>query len=436
MKVSVFGLGYVGAVSAACLATDGHEVLGIDVNPQKVRQIQAGKSPIIEPGLSERVAEAVQSGQLKATTHAEAAVLASEVSLICVGTPSNGNSSLDTRYVEKVCAEIGSALAKKRSYHVVVFRSTILPSTVRELLIPILEQHSQCQAGVDFGVCMNPEFLREGSSIRDFYNPSFVIIGELDRRSGDVLEKLYQSVDAPVFRTNIQTAEMVKYVSNAFHALKIAFANEIGALCKTHGIDGQEVMEIFIKDKLLNISPAYLRPGFAFGGSCLPKDLRALAYRAKQSDLELPLVNAVLRSNEIQIQRGIKLVEQTGRKKIGVLGLSFKPGTDDVRESPAIPLVETLIGRGYQVMVYDEIVNTNMLVGSNKIYLERELPHIASIMSPSVEELVKASEVVVITNGSKAFYDIPRLIGPDQTLIDLVGIAKKSHGFAYEGIGW
>lgn len=436
MKISVFGLGYVGAVSAACLASDGHAVHGVDVNPQKIKQIRAGESPIIEPQLDEKIATAVQSGNLQATEDAKEAVLGSNISLICVGTPSNGNGSLDTKYVEKVCSEIGSVLREKQAYHVVVLRSTVLPSTVTETLIPILEEHSGKRAGADFGVCMNPEFLREGSSIKDYYHPSFIIIGELDKRSGDMVEQIYSAVEAPVIRTGIKTAEMVKYVSNAFHALKIVFANEIGALSKAHGIDGREVMEIFVKDDRLNISPAYLRPGYAFGGSCLPKDLRALIYRAKQTDLDLPLMNAVLQSNELQIQRGIKMVEQTGCKKIGVLGLSFKAGTDDVRESPVVPLVETLIGRGYEVSVYDEIVNPDMLVGSNKSYLERELPHIASIMSPSIDELVKENEVVVVTNASRLFRDVSGKMSPEQTLIDLAGTAIDGQGCAYDGIAW
>ena len=436
MKISVFGLGYVGAVSAACLASDGHHVYGVDVNPDKVKQFQEGKSPVVEPGLQERLAEAVAAGRLQATVDAGHALLNSDVSLICVGTPSNGNGSLDTQYVEKVCAEIGTHLSEKGAYHVVVFRSTLLPSTVTTQMMPLLEQHSGCRAGVDFGVCMNPEFLREGSSVKDYYHPSFIIIGELDKRSGDVLEQMYTAVDAPVVRTDIKTAEMVKYVSNAFHALKIAFANEIGALSKAHGIDGQEVMDIFVKDERLNISPAYLRPGYAFGGSCLPKDLRALVYRAKQTDVELPVINAVLQSNEIQIQRAIKMIEQTGHKKVGVLGLSFKAGTDDVRESPAVPLVETLIGRGYEVMVYDEIVHPEMLIGANKSYLERELPHIASIMSSSIEHLVSKNDVIVITNASKQFKDVPHLMNSDQILIDLVGLAKNSNGCDYEGLAW
>lgn len=437
MRVSVFGLGYVGAVSAACLAGDGHEVIGVDVNSQKVKQIQAGLSPIVEPGLDERMAEAVRLGRLRATDRAEEAVLNSDISLICVGTPSNGNGSLSTRYVENVCAEIGAALARKADYHVVVVRSTVLPTTVNGLLRPVLERCSGRRAGDDFGLAMNPEFLREGSSIKDYYHPSFIVVGELDERSGAAVESLYSAVQAPVVHTGIETAEMVKYVSNAFHALKITFANEIGNLAKAHGVDGQEVMEIFVQDRQLNISPAYLRPGYAFGGSCLPKDVRAMLYRAKEYDLDLPLLDAVLKSNEKQIQRAIRMVEQTGHKKVGILGLSFKAGTDDVRESPAVPLVETLIGRGYDVVVFDEIVNPEMLIGANKRYLERELPHIASIMCSSVEEVLQKSDVIVLTNSSNTFADVPQRLRPEQTLIDLVGKARENHqGFNYEGICW
>ena len=436
MKVSVFGLGYVGAVSAACLACDGHQVIGVDVNPYKLEQIQVGLSPIVEPGLDERVAKAVRLGRLRTTDRAEEAILDSDISLICVGTPSNGNGSLNTRYVENVCAQIGTALARKADYHVVVVRSTVLPTTVNGLLRPILEQVSGYRAGDDFGLAMNPEFLREGSSIKDYYHPSFIVVGELDERSGAAVECLYSAVEAPVVHTGIETAEMVKYVSNAFHALKIAFANEIGNLAKAHGLDGQTVMEIFVQDRQLNISPAYLRPGYAFGGSCLPKDVRAILYRAKEFDLDLPLLEAVMESNEKQIQRAIRMVEQTGQKKVGILGLSFKVGTDDVRESPAVPLVETLIGRGYNVVVFDEIVDPEMLIGANKRYLERELPHIASLMCSSVEDVLQQSDVVVLTNSSDMFADVPQRLRPEQTLIDLVGKAKGKQGFNYEGICW
>lgn len=438
MKVSVFGMGYVGCVTAACLASDGHEVYGVDVNPMKVELLMSGRSPIIEPGLEEIIGETVASGKLQVTLDSHYALHNSDISLICVGTPGNDNGSLNLQYVEKVCSEIGSILVEKNDYHVVVVRSTVLPSTVKNVLIPILEEKSGLRAGSDFGVCMNPEFLREGSAIKDYYHPSYIVIGELDQRSGDLVKHLYETVEANLIRTNIETAEMVKYVSNTFHALKIAFANEIGNLSKAHGVDGQEVMKIFVQDKQLNTSSAYLRPGFAFGGSCLPKDLRALLYRAKEYDLTLPVIDAVLESNERQIQRGIKMVEQTGCKKVGILGLSFKAGTDDVRESPAVPFIETLIGRGYQVAVYDDTVKPEMLIGANRIYLERELPHIASIMCQSVDELLEEAEVVVLTNGSKKFHEVPMLIRPNQTLIDLVGSAKNGVKIAgeYDGICW
>ena len=438
MKIAVFGLGYVGAVSAACLAREGHDVLGVDVNPRKVEMIQAGQSPIIETGLDELLADVVRAGRLRATVDGRAAVRDSDVSVVSVGTPSNGNGSLHLEYLQNVCREIGAALAETTEYHVVVVRSTVLPGTVRERLIPILEEHSGRRAGVGFGVCMNPEFLREGTGIDDYYHPSYVVIGELDARSGEAVEQLYAEIDAPIIRTPLETAEMVKYVANAFHALKVTFANEVGNLCKAHGIDGRDVMDIFCRDERLNISTAYFKPGFAFGGSCLPKDLRALLYRAKERDLDLPLLRATMESNEAQVRRGIRLVENTGRKRVGILGLSFKAGTDDVRESPIVPLVETLVGRGYDVTVYDEKVVPDKLIGANKSFLERELPHIASLMRPSIDDVVSKAEVVVVANGSPAFRRVPALIRADQVLVDLVGATRVNGELqgGYEGIGW
>jgi GDP-mannose 6-dehydrogenase len=421
MRVSVFGLGYVGCVTAACLAHDGHRVIGVDVNPRKVDSVASGRSPIAEPGLDRLLEKLVHSGSLAATTDSASAVRASDVSLVCVGTPSNGNGSLNLLYAEKVCREIGLALADKPAYHTVVIRSTVLPGTVEERLIPILEASSGKRAGAGFGVCMNPEFLREGRAIDDYYHPSQVVVGELDARSGQAVRTLYAAVQAPMVATSIRTAEMVKYVSNAFHAVKIAFANEIGNLCADQGIDGSEVMEIFAADRKLNVSPAYLRPGFAFGGSCLPKDLRALLYKARVLDAEVPLLGAVLASNQRQIQRAVELVERTGCKKIGVLGLAFKAGTDDVRESPAVPLVETLIGRGYQVSVFDDGVDPERLIGANRSYLERELPHIASIMRPSIQQLLDEADVLVVTNNSPSFQHLRHIMRRDQQLIDLVG---------------
>ncbi len=438
MKISIFGLGYVGCVSAACLAKDGNEVIGVDVNPVKVEMLASGKSPIIEPGLDELIAKFVENGRLQVSTDVLFAVHNTNVSLICVGTPSSENGSLKLDYVKNVCREIGEAMAQKNDYHVVVVRSTVLPGTVEELLIPILEQSSGKKVGVDFGVCMNPEFLREGSAIRDYYKPSYVVVGEFDERSGDLVSSLYEDIDAPAFRVPIRTAEMVKYVSNAYHALKIVFANEVGSLSKAQGIDGQRVMEIFCADTQLNISTTYLKPGYAFGGSCLPKDVRALLYRAKELDVECEVLGSVLPSNRKQIERSIRMVERTGKKKIGFLGLSFKPDTDDLRESPAVILAETLLGKGYKVKIYDDKVELSRLIGANKAFLESELPHIVSLMCSSMEELISQSDVIVITNGSKVFRQAPELMNKQQVLIDLVGIAKEGKEFPgiYEGIGW
>jgi GDP-mannose 6-dehydrogenase len=341
------------------------------------------------------------------------------------------------QYVENVCRDIGAGLANKHGYHVVVVRSTILPGSTEEKLIPLLENHSGRRAGPDFGVCMNPEFLREGNAVADYYDPGLIIIGDLDQRSGEYVEALYKDINAPTTHTTIRTAEMIKYANNAFHALKVAFANEIGVLCKSHKIDGRDVMEILCQDTRLNISAAYLRPGFAFGGSCLPKDLRAVLYRAKERDVDCQLLNAILTSNERHIQHGIELIENTGSKRIGILGLSFKPGTDDMRESPVISLVERLIGKGYSVYIYDERVELGRLVGTNKAFLEREIPHITSLMCSSIEEVLDQVEVVVITHGGEDFLQVPVLIREDQTLIDLVGIAsEQSNRGRYEGICW
>jgi len=438
MKVSILGLGYVGCVSAACLAKDGNEVIGMDVNPVKVELLASGKSPIVEPGLNELIEQSVQNGRLQVSTDVLYTVKNTSVSLICVGTPSNDNGSLKLDYVKTVCREIGEALGQKDDYHVVAVRSTVLPGTVEELLIPILEKSSGKKAGADFGVCMNPEFLREGSAIKDYYKPSYVVIGEWDQKSGDVVSELYKNIDAPAFRVPLRIAEMVKYVSNTYHALKITFANEVGNLSKAQGIDGQRVMEIFCTDTQLNISATYLRPGYAFGGSCLPKDVRALLYRAKELDVDCDVLGSVLPSNLRQIELSVKMVEKTGKKKVGFLGLSFKPDTDDLRESPAVILAETLLGKGYSIKIYDDKVELSRLIGANKAFLENELPHIASLMCHSMEELIEQSEVLIITNGSKAFRQVPELMNKQQVLIDLVGVAKEGRDLpgAYEGIGW
>jgi GDP-mannose 6-dehydrogenase len=436
VRISVFGLGYVGCVSAACLARAGHVVTGVDVNAAKVLEVSSGQSPIVEPGVAELIAAGVASGRLDAVVDSMQAVDASDLSLVCVGTPSKPNGSLDLTHIENVCREIGFALGRKAAWHVVAIRSTVLPGTLEKRLIPILEQESGLRCGVDFGISMYPEFLREGSAVADYDNPSHVVIGQFDTRSGDAVAELQASTGAPVIRTDIRTAEMVKYASNAFHAVKVAFANEIGALCKEQEIDGRDVMEIFCQDRLLNISPAYLRPGFAFGGSCLPKDLRALVYRAKESDVECALLAAALESNRRHVQRGIDLVERLGFRRAGVLGLSFKADTDDVRESPTVALVEALVGRGYEVSIYDEHVDPSRLVGANKASLERELPHIAALMRSSVEQVLAEAEVVVIANGSRAFRDVPSRLQNGQVVIDLVGATRVADAEGYEGICW
>ncbi|HEX5126481.1 MAG TPA: UDP-glucose/GDP-mannose dehydrogenase family protein, partial [Rhodocyclaceae bacterium] len=352
MKISIFGMGYVGVVAAGCLADDGHTVIGVDPNQTKVDLINSGVSPIVEKDIGDMVAKHVATGQLRASVDVREAVFASEISLMCVGTPSQLNGSLDLHYVRNVCEQIGAAIRDKAEFHVVVARSTMLPGTMRDVVIPILEESSGKTAGKDFGVCNNPEFLREGTAVYDYRNPPKTVIGETDARSGDLLAALYAGLDAPLVRTEVETAEMVKYADNVWHATKVAFANEIGNICKGVGIDSHKVMEIFCKDTKLSLSPYYMTPGFAFGGSCLPKDVRALTYKARSLDIEAPLLNALLPSNELQIERGLKMVTDKGSKKVGILGFSFKAGTDDLRESPLVEVIERLLGKGYELRLY------------------------------------------------------------------------------------
>lgn len=437
-KISVFGLGYVGAVSVAVLADNGHEVIGVDINPTKVDMINAGKSPIIESGLPELMAKGVASGSIRATLDAEQAVHDSEISIICVGTPSHRNGSLNLTYVERVSQQIGSSLATKDGYHIVVARSTMLPGSTEEVVIPALEQASAKRAGIDFGVGFNPEFLREGNSIEDFYDPPFTVIGSDSGQVAEAVSELYSMLDAQVIIVPIKVAEMVKYASNAFHALKVTFANEIGNICKRQEIDSHQVMDIFVQDTKLNISPYYLKPGFAFGGSCLPKDLRALLYHARHFDQDAPVLESILPSNRRQIERAYQLVRQTNSKRVGVLGFSFKAGTDDLRESPVVELVERLIGKGYDVAVYDSNVALANLQGANRAYINQEIPHIASLMCDSIEDVLEVSEVVVIGNGAPEFRDVLAQMGSQHKVIDLVRIVDDpvpANG-RYTGICW
>ncbi len=436
MKLSIFGLGYVGCVSAACFAKEGHTVIGVDVNANKAQMINVGSSPIVEVGIGPLLDEVVKSNRLTATTDSAAAVRGSDVSLVCVGTPSNPNGSLDLRYVTRVCEEIGAALKSKNERHVVVLRSTMLPGTIESVVIPTLEKYSEKQAGKDFGVCINPEFLREGSSLKDFYAPPFTLIGADDTDTTDIVRALYNGIDAPVIATSVKTAEMVKYVCNCFHALKVSFANEIGNICKAVGVDSHEVMDIFCRDTKLNLSAYYLKPGFAFGGSCLPKDLRAINYKAKQVDVEVPVLSAILPSNRQQIERAVELVLATGKKRVGILGFSFKAGTDDLRESPMVTLIETLIGKGLQLSIYDRDVSLARLFGANKEYIERQIPHIAQLMRANMEEVLDFAEILVVGNKAEEFKEIERKQKEDQVVIDLVRLFKKTSDDSYQGICW
>ena len=436
MRISVFGLGYVGAVSAACLARDGHMVIGVDPNEAKLKLINSGQSPIIEKGLEELICNAAAAGRLKAVASAQTAITESDLSLICVGTPSEANGSLNLAYVKAVCREIGQCLKNKQGYHTVVMRSTILPGTMRGTVIPTLENASGLRAGTDFGVCNNPEFLREGTAIHDYDNPPKTVIGMVDERSGSLLSDLYAALPAPMIKTAIETAEMVKYVDNVWHALKVSFANEIGSICKKLDIDSHAVMDIFCQDRKLNISPHYLKPGFAFGGSCLPKDVSALTYESSRLDLRLPVLESIMESNRLHIERALDMIMRNGRKRIGILGLSFKAGTDDLRHSPIVDVTERLIGKGYDVRLYDRNVSMSRLIGANREYILSHIPHIARLLVDSADEIVRFSEIVVVGNPSEEFADIINRLSPDQAVIDLVRLQAIRSAAAYDGIAW
>src|SRR5690348_8341436 len=437
MKISVLGLGYVGAVSAGCLARDGHEVIGVDPERVKVDLINSGRSPIIEKDIGGIIAEQVAAGRLRASSDLESAVRNTDLALVCVGTPSLPNGGLDLRYVRRVCEQIGRTLAAHQGAPVIVMRSTMLPGSMREVVIPTLEKFSGKRAGEEFGVCINPEFLREGTAVHDYYHPPKTVIGEVNKASGDVLANLYGKLPAPMVRTDIETAEMVKYADNCWHALKVGFANEIGSLCKAVDVDAHRVMEIFCQDQKLNLSPYYLKPGFAFGGSCLPKDLRALLYKAKTLDVQLPILASVLPSNQLQIERGVQAVLEKANKRVGILGFSFKAGTDDLRESPMVELTERLIGKGYDLRIYDRNVSLACLHGANKDYILNKIPHISRLMVPSIDEVLSHAQTIVIGNGAPEFADVPKRIAEGQTIIDFVRVSdSRSIAGIYEGICW
>ncbi len=423
MRVSVFGLGYVGCVTAACLARAGHQVIGVDTNGDKVAMVGAGTSPLVEPGLGELLHEVVGAGRLRATTSAADAVSGSDLALICVGTPSRESGQLDVTAIRRVAEQIGQALRELRKPYTVVLRSTVLPGTTESVLMPALSTAGSLGG---LAVAVNPEFMREGSSLRDFAQPPLTLVGCDDASTASLLQELYAGVEAPFAHTSLRTAEMAKYVSNAFHALKVTFANEIGDLCEALGADAQEVMRVFALDRKLNISDAYLRPGFAFGGSCLPKDVRALLHAARAADLAVPVLGEILPSNERQIQQGVNRVLATRRRRVGVLGLAFKPDTDDLRESPMVRLVEGLIGKGCDVRILDRSVSIARLGGANRRYIEEEIPHIASLMCESLEAVLGHAEVLVVGNGGEEARRGLASARPDQAVIDLTRSVGRS----------
>jgi GDP-mannose 6-dehydrogenase len=436
--ISVFGLGYVGSVTSACFASKGHKVVGIDVSKDKVELMASGRTPILEPGIQEIINDSHTKGQLSATMDVAMAVRETEISFICVGTPSQPNGKLDLKGIKHVCEQIGASLKTKSAFHIVVTRSTILPGTTAEVITPALEAASGKKAGKDFGVATNPEFLREGTAIRDFLNPPMTVLGVSDSGSEALMRELYSWVPNELFAVPVYSAEMVKYACNCFHALKVAFANEVGTLCKHAGVGTEEVTRIFLSDKQLNISSYYLNPGFAFGGSCLPKDVRALAYLGKELDCKLPLIESILPSNHEHIERAAQAILARGKKRIGMLGLSFKSGTDDLRESPQVLLIKKLIGEGCQARIWDENVYLGRLIGSNRQFIEDNIPHIGSLLTNDLEQVIGESEIIVVsTNVDRA--RVEASLKPHHIVIDLICLHKQNrvrHNGQYEGICW
>lgn len=439
VRLSVLGLGYVGCVSAACFAARGHHVIGADVNPDKTDFLRQGKAPVVEERIGEITAEVVAAGMLTVVDDAAAAVLRSDVTLVCVGTPSAPDGGLVTTYLQRAAEEIGRALGAKDGFHVVVFRSTMVPGTCEELLVPLLEQASGKRVGVDFGVCVNPEYLREGSSVRDFLDPPKTVVGESDPRSGALVMSLYEGLPGDRFQVPIRVAEMSKYVDNTYHAVKVAFANEIGAVCRSVGLDSHAVMDVFLADTKLNVSPAYLRPGFAFGGSCLPKDLRALVNTAGRGNVDVPLLASVLPANEAHLRRALDEVMASGRRRVGLFGLSFKTGTDDLRESPMVELAERLIGKGYQLKIYDANVALSRLVGANRAFIAERLPHIGQLLTDDLADVLDHAEICIVGTTDPDVVTAIDGAGADRLVVDLVRLpdaAARRKGEGYVGIGW
>jgi GDP-mannose 6-dehydrogenase len=421
VRISVFGLGYVGSVTAACFAKAGHEVWAVDPQPEKVAAVQAGLSPVLEPGLEELIGAQVRAGKLRATRSSAEAIASSDLALVCVGTPGKPNGQADLGAIERVSHDIGAGLREHRGDYTVVLRSTVLPGTTERVFGPLARNRA---GAFRVGVAVNPEFMREGTAIRDFANPPFIIAGCSDGADAATLRALYRGIEGQFLQTDLKTAELVKFVCNAFHALKICFANEVAEIAAAHGADGNEVMRLFTLDRKLNISEAYLRPGFAFGGSCLPKDVRALTQAARSAEVEAPLLSAIVQSNEEQLRRGFSKVRAAGRRRVGLVGLAFKPGSDDVRDSPFLALVELLIGKGYEVRIYDRHLSLANLVGSNRRQLQERLPHVASLLCGSLKALLAHAEVVVLDHDGPEAERALALIEPRHALVVLNGKAE------------
>jgi GDP-mannose 6-dehydrogenase len=436
MRISIFGLGYVGAVCAGCLSARGHDVIGVDISASKIDLINNGKSPIVEPGLEELLQQGLRQGRLRGTTDVATAVLESDVSFICVGTPSKKNGDLELNYIEGVCREIGMAMRDKQERHTVVVRSTVLPGTAKNVVLPILEDCSGKKAGVDFGLAVNPEFLRESTAIKDYDFPPMTVIGELDKTSGDLLESIYSELDAPIIRKDIEVAEMIKYTCNVWHAAKVTFANEIGNIAKAVGVDGREVMDVVCQDHKLNLSRYYMKPGFAFGGSCLPKDVRALNYRASSLDVEAPLISSLMRSNAAQVQKAFDIIASHDSRKVALLGLSFKAGTDDLRESPQVELAEMLIGKGFDLSIYDRNVEYARVHGANKDYIESKIPHVSSLLNSDLDDVVAKADIIILGNSDERFAQLVEQAPSGKRVIDLVGFMPHASNGAAEGICW
>ena len=438
MRVVVVGLGYVGSVCSACLASRGHAVTGVDTSEYKVGCIERGESPIVEAELGSMIAESRAAGRLRATTRIADAMPGAEVVLICVGTPSADDGSLSLDHVKRACAEVAAGLAASGTFTTVVLRSTMLPGSVEQELKPVLEQVSGLRAGRDFGLAYNPEFLREGSAVADFFGGELTVVGADDERSAEALRRLYQGIGGALEVTSLRVAEMLKYVNNSYHALKVTFANEIGRVCKREGLDSHQVMRLFMLDTRLNLGASYLRPGFAFGGSCLPKDLRALSARARRHDLHLPVIGSILRSNDLHVDEAVHLIERLRYRRVGVLGLSFKAHTDDLRESPILRVVNALVGKGYSVLLHDSNIDMQRVLGANRAFVESEVPYLPDRLRPTLTEVVAASEVVVVANGSPEYAGVGAMLKPHQLLVDLAHVVDPATvpPGNYHGLAW